>query len=66
MHLNVIHRKGSGRNADVAGYRVGGKTGTADLAAGGTYDGRAVVTSFFAAFPMDEPAFVVLVTLYDP
>ena len=66
MRLNVIHRKGSGRNADVAGYRVGGKTGTADLAAGGTYDGRAVVTSFFAAFPMDEPAFVVLVTLYDP
>lgn len=66
MRLNVIHRNGSGRRADVPGYRVGGKTGTADLAAGGAYDGRAVVTSFFAAFPMDEPSFVVLVTLYDP
>jgi cell division protein FtsI (penicillin-binding protein 3) len=66
MRLNVIHRNGSGKRADVPGYRVGGKTGTADLAADGAYDGRAVVTSFFAAFPMDEPAFVVLVTLYDP
>jgi len=66
MRMNVIHRKGSGKRADVPGYRVGGKTGTADLAAGGRYDGRAVVTSFFSAFPMDDPAFVVLVTLYDP
>jgi cell division protein FtsI (penicillin-binding protein 3) len=66
MRMNVIHRKGSGKRADVQGYRVGGKTGTADLAAGGGYDGRAVVTSFFSAFPMDDPAYVVLVTLYDP
>lgn len=66
MRMNVIHRKGSGKRADVPGYRVGGKTGTADLAAGGRYDGRAVVTSFFGAFPIDDPAYVVLVTLYDP
>ena len=32
MRLNVIPRKGSGKRADVPGYRVGGKTGTADLA----------------------------------
>ncbi len=66
MRMNVIHAHGSGKRADVPGYRVGGKTGTADLAAAGGYDGRAVVTSFFAAFPADEPAYVVLVTLYDP
>ena len=66
MRLNVTDPSGSGRRADVPGYRVGGKTGTADLAAGGEYDGRAVVTSFFATFPSDEPTYVVLVTLYDP
>ncbi len=66
MRANVVSPRGSGRRAHVAGYDVGGKTGTADLAANGAYDGRAVVTSFFAAFPMVAPEFVVLVTLHDP
>lgn len=66
MRRNVTSPQGSGRRADVAGYEIGGKTGTADRAAGGGYDGNAVVTSFFAAFPMSRPRFVVLVTLHDP
>ena len=66
MRLNVTSEKGSGRRAQVPGYDVGGKTGTADRAAGGRYDGEAVVTSFFAAFPITEPRYVVLVTLHDP
>ncbi len=66
MRLNVTSEAGSGRRAGVPGYDVGGKTGTADRAAAGKYDGKAVVTSFFAAFPMAEPRYVVLVTLHDP
>lgn len=66
MRLNVTSQAGSGRRAEVAGYEVGGKTGTADRATAGKYDGEAVVTSFFAAFPMSEPRYVVLVTLHDP
>lgn len=66
MRLNVTSKNGSGRSADVPGYAVGGKTGTADRASQGGYDGNAVVTSFFAAFPMPKPRYVVLVTLHDP
>lgn len=66
MRLNVTSENGSGRSADVPGYTIGGKTGTADRAAAGGYDGNAVVTSFFAAFPMAKPRYVVLVTLHDP
>ena len=66
MRLNVTSPSGSGRRADVPGYRVGGKTGTADLASDGTYDGKSVVTSFVAAFPMDAPRYVVLITLFGP
>jgi len=66
MRLNVTAEKGSGAPADVPGYEVGGKTGTADRAARGQYDGRSVVTSFFATFPVSSPRYVVLVTLHDP
>jgi len=66
MRLNVTSKSGTGRRADVLGYRVGGKTGTADWANSGKYDGGAVVTSFIAAFPMDAPRYVVLVTLFAP
>jgi len=64
LRENVL--RGTGRRARVAGYRVGGKTGTADLARNGKYDGKSVITSFAAAFPMDKPRFDLLVTLFDP
>lgn len=66
MRANVTAEQGSGRRAAVPGYDVGGKTGTADRAVEGVYDGDGVVTSFFAAFPMAQPRYVVLVTLHDP
>ncbi|MGI9426958.1 MAG: peptidoglycan D,D-transpeptidase FtsI family protein [Hyphomicrobiaceae bacterium] len=64
MRRNVLH--GTGRSADVPGYRVGGKTGTADVAGQQGYDGKSVVTSFLGAFPIDHPRYVLLVTLFDP
>ncbi len=57
---------GTGKLAAVPGYDVGGKTGTADLARNGVYDGKSVITSFFAAFPMRAPRYVVLTTLFNP
>jgi cell division protein FtsI (penicillin-binding protein 3) len=59
-------QSGSGRRADVPGYEVGGKTGTADWASERGYDGKAVINSFLAAFPINEPRYVVFVTLFDP
>lgn len=63
---NVVDPDGTGKQADVPGYRVGGKTGTAELAEGGRYDKSAVLSSFVAAFPMDDPQYLTLVMLWEP
>ncbi len=64
FRLNV--EKGSGRNAAVPGYMVGGKTGTAQKVVNGRYSDTARLNSFLAAFPIDDPKYVVLVMLDDP
>ncbi len=66
MRANVTDPKGTGRRADVRGYRVGGKTGTAELPGRGGYKKKSVISSFLAAFPMDAPRYVVLVSLFEP
>lgn len=63
---NVIDAEGTGERADVAGYRVGGKTGTADLAGTGGYKAKSVISSFLAAFPMDAPRYMTFVLLFEP
>jgi cell division protein FtsI (penicillin-binding protein 3) len=57
---------GTGGKADVSGYLVGGKTGTAEKAGGGRYRTKALMPSFVAAFPMDNPRYVVLAMLDEP
>ncbi|MCF8479531.1 MAG: penicillin-binding protein 2 [Rhodospirillum sp.] len=65
--MRLVVESGSGRNADVKGYYVGGKTGSADkLSKVGGYSNTAVRTSFIAVFPMTDPKYVVLVMLDDP
>ena len=66
LRMNVMDADGTGKRADVPGYRVGGKTGTADYAEGGHYDSNAVLSSFLAAFPMDEPRYLTFVLLFEP
>ncbi|MDG4894080.1 penicillin-binding protein 2 [Mesorhizobium sp. WSM4976] len=51
--------KGSARNARVPGYRVGGKTGTAEKVINGRYSKELNFNTFVAAFPMDDPQFLV-------
>jgi cell division protein FtsI (penicillin-binding protein 3) len=53
-------QKGSGRNAQVEGFHVGGKTGTADKVINGRYAKNINFNAFVAAFPMEKPRYIVL------
>lgn len=64
LRLNV--EKGSGRRAEVPGFRVGGKTGTAEKVVNGRYSSDKRFNAFLAAFPIDNPRYVVLVILDEP
>lgn len=63
MRLTVL--RGTGRKAAVPGLSVGGKTGTALKVKNGRYT-HDVVNSFVAAFPIDRPKYLVMVTLDEP
>lgn len=64
FRLNV--EKGSGRRADVPGFFVGGKTGTAEKVVNGRYVSDKRFNAFLAAFPVNDPQYVVLVILDEP
>ncbi|HET9335999.1 MAG TPA: penicillin-binding protein 2 [Sphingomicrobium sp.] len=64
--LRLVVTEGTGKKADAPGYRVGGKTGTAEKLVGGRYVGNMVVTTFAGVFPMDEPRYVMVVMLDEP
>lgn len=65
--LRAVVKEGSGRNADVLGYEVGGKTGTANKQdKKGHYIANHVYTTFASAFPMSNPKYVLVAMLDDP
>lgn len=64
--LRMISLYGTGKQADAPGYRVGGKTGSAEKAGVGGYNKTALVSSFAAAFPLDAPRYVVVIVLDEP
>jgi cell division protein FtsI (penicillin-binding protein 3) len=64
--LREVVLAGTGKKADAPGYRVGGKTGTAEKLLNGHYTSSAVVTTFAGVFPMDEPRYVIVAMLDDP
>ena len=60
--MESVVSEGTGKNAKVAGYRIGGKTGTSE-------DGvntNKYVTSFLGVAPIEDPQIVMLITLYNP
>ena len=64
--LNATAPGGSGKRATVPGYRVGGKTGTAEKVVNGRYAKNVRFNAFLAAFPIDDPAYVVLSIVDEP
>jgi cell division protein FtsI (penicillin-binding protein 3) len=64
FRFNAVN--GSGRHADVPGYVIGGKTGTAEKIVNGRYVNGHYLNSFLASFPMDDPQYVLLVSVDDP
>ncbi|MGA7433651.1 MAG: penicillin-binding protein 2 [Xanthobacteraceae bacterium] len=64
MRLNV--EKGTASKADVPGYYIGGKTGTADKVEFGRYSKTRVLTDFMAVLPADQPRYLVLIMLDEP
>lgn len=64
MRLAVT--QGTGGNADVKGFLVGGKTGTAEKSTRGGYDDKRLLSSFIGVFPMDDPKYVVFIMVDEP
>ncbi len=66
MRLNVLAPGGSGKQADIPGYRIGGKTGTAEKVENGRYSNNKRFNAFLATFPIDDPQYLLLVVLDEP
>jgi len=65
--LRLVVEHGTGGKADAAGYRVGGKTGTAEkLGAGGGYKADSKMASFVGVFPVNDPRYAILVMVDEP
>ncbi|MDP7143002.1 MAG: penicillin-binding protein 2 [Alphaproteobacteria bacterium] len=64
--LRLVVTDGTGANADVPGYRVGGKTGTAEKIVGGQYNHKKLISSFVGFFPMNEPRYAIFVMVDEP
>lgn len=64
--LEMVGAQGSGKGAYIDGYRVGGKTGTAQKAKDGAYISGEYILSFVGIAPMDNPQLVVYVAIDNP
>ena len=64
--LETTVNKGTGKNAYIPGFRVGGKTGTAEKFINGSYSKHEFISSFAAIFPVDNPEYVCIVSVDAP
>jgi cell division protein FtsI (penicillin-binding protein 3) len=65
--LRLVVTEGTASMAEVPGYALGGKTGTADkMKPGGGYFDDRVMANFAGAFPMNDPQYVIVVSLDEP
>ena len=64
--MRLVVESGTGKSANVPGYLVGGKTGTAQKQLGKGYAKDARLASFIAAFPMNAPRYAILIMVDEP
>lgn len=64
--LRAVVTDGTAKQANIQGYSIGGKTGTADKIAKGAYLDDKVLATFAAVFPANDPRYVLIVTLDEP
>ena len=64
--MRLVATNGTARKANVPGFRIGGKTGTAEKPYQGGYKRNALVSTFAGVFPMDAPRYVVVAMLDEP
>lgn len=64
--LRLTVTDGTGSMANIAGYQVGGKTGTAEKSGAGGYDSSRLISSFLGVFPVDSPRYAILVMADEP
>ena len=62
--METVVEEGSGSDVKINGYRIGGKTGTAQKAINGNYSG--IACSFVAILPVDKPRYLVFVLIDEP
>jgi len=66
LMLRKVVVDGTGKYANIEGYDVGGKTGTAERAEFGSYSKNSTIASFIAAFPINDPKYLLLVVIDRP
>ncbi|HNQ91409.1 MAG TPA: penicillin-binding protein 2 [Alphaproteobacteria bacterium] len=64
--MRLVVSSGTARKADVEGYMIGGKTGTAEKNIHGRYSRDQRVATFVGAFPIDDPKYAILVMVDEP
>ena len=64
--MRLVVSKGTGRKANIQGYLIGGKTGTAEKTSSRGYSKSSKMVSFVGAFPMNAPLYALLVTVDEP
>ncbi len=64
--MRLVVADGTGGKAEVVGYDVGGKTGTAEKPGSGGYNKKRLISSFVGAFPMHAPKYVVFIMVDEP
>jgi cell division protein FtsI (penicillin-binding protein 3) len=64
--MRLVVTEGTGAKAEVAGFLVGGKTGTAEKPGKGGYNRKKLISSFLGVFPMDAPRYVIFVMVDEP
>lgn len=66
LRLNAREGSGSHANKIAAGFRVGGKTGTAEKVVDGRYNSAKSLTVFASAFPLDAPKYAMVILVDEP